>query len=172
MDRRHLLAAVVGMALAAPGAIAGSAQPSFEATAAATRAVAEPYFAAYIARDWATLEPLLAASGTFTDPTAEPVFGQVMNVGKAAVMKNFREGYAAIKSMRFNRTRAFVSGPVAVFEGTLDWTLALASGHDVVTQGMPFVTTLRVVDGQVVEHRDYADYHPFVEAHRKAKAGG
>lgn len=37
---------------------------------------------------------------------------------------------------------------------------------------MPFLTILRVAKGQVVEHRDFADYAPFLDALRKAKAGG
>jgi hypothetical protein len=37
---------------------------------------------------------------------------------------------------------------------------------------MPFITVLRVVRGQVLEHRDFADYTPFLAAMRAARAGG
>jgi hypothetical protein len=92
--------------------------------------------------------------------------------GKPAVMKKFREGYAGIRHMRFAPIRTFVSGSHAVFEGTLDWTLALANGKEAVTAGMPFLTILRIEGGQVAEHRDFADYQPFVEAVRRTRTGG
>ena len=145
-----------------------NAQPRFAEISESTRSVAQPYFEAYVARQWDGLEPLLAETGMFTDPTAEPLFGKVEWIGKAAVMKNFREGYAAIKDMRFNQTRTFFSGEHAVFEGTLDWTLVLDDGREVVTLGMPFLTLLHVREGRVQEHRDLADYHPFIQAHQKA----
>jgi len=143
--------------------------PSFAQVADATRKVAEPYFAAYIARDWDVLAPLLADAGSFADPTATRVFGEVRFVGKPAAMKNFREGYAAIRQMEFKRSRAFFSGEHAIFEGSLDWTLSLGEGKEAVTKAMPFVTVLKVVGGQVVEHQDFADYAPFLAAVRAAR---
>jgi ketosteroid isomerase-like protein len=143
----------------------------FASTSATTARVAERYFEAYIARDWDRLAPLLAESGGFADPTAEPVFGKVEVTGKRATVEYFRANYAAIRHMQFNRTRAFFSGRHAVFEGTLDWTLALGGGKEAVTLAMPFVTILRIEDGLVVEHRDFADHQPFVAAHRRATGG-
>lgn len=151
--------------------VAAQSDPSFEQAVDATRGVATPYFEAYIARDWDRLAPLLSDAGGFTDPTAAFVFGPVKHEGKDATMKNFREGYAAIKHMAFHQTRVFVSGEHAVFEGTLDWTLELSDGKQAVTRAMPFMTILRVVDGKVIEHRDYADYAPFLQAVRAARKG-
>jgi hypothetical protein len=87
-------------------------------------------------------------------------------------MKNFREGYAAIQHMAFVPSRTLLSGAYAVFEGTLDWTLALEGGAQAVTRRMPFITILRVRSGLVVEHTDYADYQPFIEAVRRARNKG
>lgn len=36
---------------------------------------------------------------------------------------------------------------------------------------MPFMSILRVVDGKVVDHRDSADYAPFLAAVRAARQG-
>ena len=153
-----------------PGAQAqGAAQ--FSAASAASEKVGEAYFAAYVARDWDRLEQLLAEGGSFADPTAALVFGPVQNTGKVEVLKKFREGYVAITHMSFNRSRAFFSGHHAVFEGTLDWSLKLKSGKLVVTKAMPLVTVLRIEDGLVVEHRDLADYHPYIDAHRTTTSG-
>jgi len=155
---------------AAPPAAAQKTEP-LASTSAATARVAEKYFEAYIARDWDRLAPLLAEGGGFADPTAEPVFGKVEVTGKRATIDYFRTNYAAIRHMQFNPTRAFFSGRHAVFEGTLDWTLALGGGKEAVTLAMPFVTILRIEDGLVVEHRDFADYQPFVAAQRRAMGG-
>ncbi len=171
MRRRIILGSVLGLMASLGGPVARSAE-SLAETSAATKLIAERYFSAYIARDWETLEPLLAAEGSFVDPTAEPIFGKVEQRGKLAVMKNFREGYAAIKNMTFASSRTVFSGAHAVFEGTLDWTLELDGGTQAVTRNMPFLTILRVQSGMVVEHTDYADYQPFVEAVRRAKNKG
>ncbi len=146
--------------------------PPYGEVSAATRRVAEPYFAAYIARDWQRLAPLLADAGSFEDPTATLVFGVVKRDGKQAVMENFREGYAAIRHMAFNPVRVFFAGEFAIFEGTLDWTLALDEGKEAVTRDMPFITVLRVVDAQVVAHQDFADYTPFLAAARRPANAG
>lgn len=159
-------------ALTANPPVAAQPAQSFAAESAATQRTAEFYFAAYIARDWDKLSPYLAEEGGFADPTATPIFGKVGVSGKKSTLKYFRENYAAIKAMRFNQTRAFFSGAHAVFEGTLDWTLGLQGGKEAVTVGMPFVTILRVEAGQVIEHRDFADYQAFIVAQRKAASGG
>ncbi len=161
----------LGVLFAACLSVAAQSPRTFAETSAATQQVAERYFSAYIARDWNTLEPLLATDGMFSDPTAEAVFGKVENIGKQAVMKNFRENYAAIQHMHFNTMRVVFSGSHAVFEGTLDWTLNLQNGRDAVTTGMPYLAILRVEGNQVVEHTDFADYQPFIEARRKARTG-
>ncbi len=171
MNRRILAFSVLGLIGSSRPLFAGATE-SLEDKAAATGPVAQRYFAAYVARDWSALEPLLAEEGFFIDPTAEPIFGKVDHRGKRAVMKNFREGYAAIKHMAFNSSRTIVSGAHAVFEGTLDWTLGLEDGNEAITRQMPFLTILKVQTGLVVEHTDYADYRPFLEAVRRARGKG
>lgn len=171
MRRRCLLSATVGL-LALSSALVARGAESFAERSAATKPVAERYFSAYIARDWDRLEPLLAEESSFVDPTAEPVFGKVERRGKLEVMKNFREGYAAIRHMAFAPTRTVFSGAYAVFEGTLDWTLELDGGKEAVTRNMPFLTILRVQSGVIVEHTDYADYQPFIDAVRRARGHG
>lgn len=162
------------LAVAAYLCIAGHAaaqdRPSFARASTATQIVAEPYFDAYIARDWSRLEPLLSNEAHFVDPTAQLVFGSVDFAGKSAVMKNLQENYAAIAHMDFKKSRSFFSGEYAVFEGALDWSLALGDGRTAATTNMPFITILRVVNGQVIAHQDLADYSPFLAAVRLAKS--
>lgn len=162
---------ILGLALLLPlifhPASAAEPQP-YAAQSEATQAVAEPYFKAYVALDWDRVESLLADQASFNDPTAAPLFGGLDHQGKAAVMKGFREGYASIISMHFTPRQVFHSGPYAVFAGDLDWSMRLPDGP-VVRTVMPFVTTLRVEAGKVVQHQDLADYRPYLAAVRRAK---
>ncbi|MBT9503586.1 MAG: nuclear transport factor 2 family protein [Burkholderiaceae bacterium] len=130
-----------------------------------TRQVAEPYFKAYLNRDWDTVAGLLAEQASFGDPTATLVFGGVQHQGRQAVLKLFRESYAAIVQMRFQARHSFHSGHYAVFSGDLDWTLRMQDGREV-RSVMPFVTSLRIEDGKVIQHQDLADYAPFLSAVR------
>lgn len=147
---------------------ATSAQPpDYAAVSAATATVGSRYFAAYIEKRWDDLEALLADEARFSDPTATLVFGPVDHRGKAAMMKVFRENYGAI-SMRFSEARRIASADHMVFEGELSWTLRLPK-RDIETRNMPLVTIIRIADGKVVEHQDFADYHPFVAADRHSR---
>lgn len=143
----------------------------FEQASQQTREVAERYFQSYLALDWDRLAPMLADEASFADPTAALVFGGVVREGKAAVLKTFREGYSTIEQMRFVPHQTFFSGRFAVFSGQLDWTMKIDNGRRVHTV-MPLVTTLRIEGGLVLEHRDLADYHPFLVALRQAREPG
>lgn len=143
-------------------------RPSFDDASAATQTVGEAYFAAYVARDWDTLEPLLADHGTFRDGTAELVFGSALADGKPAMMTLFREGYEGITRMTLRPMRTIHSGHYSIFEGELDWAIQLSPDREIASV-MPFVAILRIEDGLVVEHRDYADYAPFIAAVRASQ---
>lgn len=150
-----------------PASPAPPAPPSYLESSAASRAVGERYFAAYIDKRWDDLAPLLAEHAQFIDPTAESVFGKVERVGKPAVMENFRANYANL-SMAFTAQRVIHSGAYSVFEGELTWRMALPK-RTLQINRMPLVTILRIEQGRVVEHRDLADYHPFLEAERATR---
>ena len=84
------------------------------------------------------------------------------------MMTLFREGYAGIRRMELRPLRAFHSGHYAIFEGELDWTLQLDRGGEV-SSVMPFITILRIENGLIVSHRDFADYAPFLTALRATR---
>jgi ketosteroid isomerase-like protein len=159
-----LLSAVFGLA---PAPAKADGASDYETLSARSGEVGARYFDAYVGLDWDRLEGLAGEDISFWDPTAERVFGGVRKQGKAEVMQLFREGYAGL-SMQFDESRRFASGHYAVFEGELTWTLRLGE-REILTQRMPFITTLRIEDGHVVEHRDLADYHGFVEAERSSR---
>ena len=163
-----IVTALAASLLGVPAIAQAQAGSAYAQASAATAPVADAYFAAYTSRDWDALEPLLAAEATFADPTATRVFGGVKSDGKAAIMERFRVGYAGLTHMRFATTRRLVSGDVVIYEGTLDWGLDLGDGTTVGSV-TPMVIVVTVADGKVVEHRDYVDYAPFLEAVRKTR---
>ena len=144
--------------------------PTYVESSSGTQAVGERYFAAYIDKRWDDLAPLLAEQAQFVDPTAELVFGKVEMIGKPAVMENFRANYSNL-SMAFTTRRVIHSGVYSVFEGELSWSMALPK-RTLHIYRMPLVTILRIEGGLVVEHRDFADYRPFLDAERATRAAG
>jgi ketosteroid isomerase-like protein len=141
--------------------------PDYAAVTAASATIGSEYFSAYIEKRWDDLEKLVAEHARFTDPTAKLVFGVVENNGKAAMMQAFRDNYAPI-SMSFSQTRQFASADHVIFEGELSWTLQLPK-REIQTRNMPFVTILKIAEGKVIEHQDYADYQPFIAADRSSR---
>lgn len=159
----------LAMLLCTLPAFAQAPRPNLAERSAQTEAIARPYLDAYIARDWDRLEPLLDEEVRFDDATAHLVFGAVGKQGKAVLMKAFRETYASIRDMRFIQQSRFASGEHMVFVGELEWGIGLPDGLNVDSR-MPFVVRLQVRNGKVLEHQDTADYNPFVEALRRARA--
>ena len=66
------------------------------------------------------------------------------------------------------KSRTIFSGNYAIFEGDLDWTVGIGNGKKVSTV-MPTITMLKIENGKVTEHRDFADYHPFLVEFRKVR---
>ncbi|MDT9000750.1 nuclear transport factor 2 family protein [Paucibacter sp. APW11] len=164
--------ALVALLAASPcqAAESGSAKPpSFEAQSAATQAVAERYLRAYVAKDWDALGAELAEQGSFHDAAARLVFGELHPRGRKAVLDYFRQVYSVLTTHEFKLERAFFSGDYAVFSAVADWSFA-PSGQPAVRSKTPIVITLRVQNGQVLEHVDLTDYHPYLAAYRDALA--
>jgi|GEM_PF-4027486 len=128
--------------------------------------IGDKYFQAFMKKDWDTIEPLLADHASFRDVTAEILFDAVLHDGKEAVMKILREGFAAIDLISFEPIRTMHSGNYAVYEGTLTWQVKV-DADQVFSMTMPIMTILRIENGLVVEHRDFAVYEEFV---RQAKS--
>ncbi|WCL55253.1 nuclear transport factor 2 family protein [Gimibacter soli] len=152
--------------LAVPATGAEETRPTYSGTTEVTAPVADAYFKAYIARDWDALEPLLADAASFEDQTARLVFGGVAREGRLAMMDLFRNGYASIKDMSFNPLRTIHSADFGLYEGVLHWEIDV-NGVIVISE-TPFVTIVKVLEGKVIEHRDFVDYAPFIAAWKQA----
>ncbi len=172
--RKLIAGALLAAAAVAPFTAATAqddARPTYADQRAETIKLADAYMSAYIALDWDALEPLLADDASFADPTAELVFGNAPAEGKDAMIAKFRKGYASISRMSLLQDRAVYGGNIALYEGTLSWTLHFRDGN-VLDSKMPYVAIIRVEDGKVVSHRDYGDYTPFIAGMRALKAPG
>jgi ketosteroid isomerase-like protein len=134
-----------------------------------TKAVAEPYFSAYIARDWAALETLMHTEVSWRDPTAEQLFAGMAVRGKSTALDHLRKIFSGILNMDAHVTRRLFSANHAIFESALDWTSALENGKSMTIRATPFVVVLRIQDGKVVEHTDYADYHGFISEYHRSR---
>lgn len=143
--------------------VASSAQQGnqFKSTTDATQDISTKYFNSYIAMDWDKLEPMLHPDATFEDPTAALLFGEKRPSGKVNVMKNFRDGYESLTSMKAKLSRTFFSGSAGIFE--LDLTFGFRNRQNgITTINMPLVVVITVKDGKVISHRDYGDYREYL----------
>ncbi|MGD9587709.1 MAG: nuclear transport factor 2 family protein [Pyrinomonadaceae bacterium] len=164
MKKIVLIVALLVGALSAQGQSA----KAFQDTTAATQDVAAKYFQQYMAIDWEKLGPLMHDEISFEDPTAEMLFGGKRPVGKANVLKNFREVFVSITNMTPKLTRTFASGNIAVFEMDLSFSFR-NNQNGITTISMPLVVVLTVKDGKVVKHRDYGDYREYLSQLRAAQ---
>lgn len=169
--------ALSALVLAAPAAFATSLdgdelfsqERAYLARSDQTKAVAEPYFSAYIARDWGALETLMHSEMSWRDPTAEQLFSGMTVLGKGKALNHLRKIFSGISHMEAHVTRSLFSANHAIFESTLDWTSALGNGKSMTIRSTPFVVVLRIQDGKVIEHTDYADYHGFISEYQRSR---
>jgi limonene-1,2-epoxide hydrolase len=149
-----------------------SPRPSLSMITEATRVSADAYFKAYFSKDWKTIERLADKQIRFSDPTAALPFGpSPEKTGNKVLVAAFEETLTPL-DLDFQSLRTVYSGEYAIYEGSLTWTSHLKQRS--ITATVPLITILRVVKGRIVEHRDYADYQPFVDAERasRPKHGG
>lgn len=158
--------AIVVLFFASRFAVAADDEQNFRDSSAVSALVGQAYFDAYISMNWDEVALRLAEKSKFSDPTAAQIWGTPEQTGKSNIVKNFMKAYRPL-TMRFTPTRKIFSGNFALFEGTLDWSYELPQ-RTITTEKMPFVVVLRLENGLIVEHRDYADYTPFFIAEKAA----
>lgn len=137
-------------------------EPSFSELTATSEKIARAYYAYYIQLDFESMAPLLAANASFFDPTAQQIFGAQKTSGKAAVLENFKTAYANITHMKVHDANAYFSGQYGIFSGQLDWSFKSGPEQNLIhIKKMPLTVMIKVENGVVTEHRDYADYRVF-----------
>jgi len=127
------------------------------------------YFAAYFDLDFKRMKKLMHDDISFDDPTARFVFGGDKIVGKNNVYNAFKKAYASIIEIKQTPIRTIYSSNVGVFE--VDISYKFRDGPDkIITINMPLVIILTYQDGKIIEHRDYADYHFFLEQYNDQRS--
>lgn len=97
------------------------------------------------------------------DPTTSH-FGPDFNgkvVGKENILSFLTEQLNSLSYLKVKYTGRFFAGEYAVYQGV--WSSKLdgkqvGSQRKLVKIQMPFVVILRIKDGKVIHHQDYADY--------------
>jgi len=82
-------------------------------------------------------------------------------VGKKAVIEFLSRGFEGIFDGEFQLEKKFVSGEFAVFQGNYKYKTKgerLGSEKPYFEFNLPLVTIIRVRDGKVLHHQDYANY--------------
>jgi hypothetical protein len=129
--------------------------------------VAERYMELTLAGDVDGAADLYAPDVLFIDPTTDVFnFDLAMGLEGPEAVTAVQRSWG-IDVMSLNVTRSFVSGRHALYYGPL--TVQYQAGT---TAGpMPFVTVLKVADGQVVERTDFGDYVGYTDRVGKGEAG-
>jgi len=122
---------------------------------------AEAYLDAYARREVAELSALLRERATFHDPTAIVVGGGQIHSGRSEIAERLSQSFAETSDYRFAPSSRFFFGDHALFAGTSSYSVPGAppgSDGDAVRFEVPLVVVLRIQDGLVVRHTEYAGH--------------
>lgn len=140
-----------------PAAIAAAqGEPPWAAAESETRRLAELHIEQAMALDYDAMAELLSPDFVFVDPTADVYAGTPTAAaaegihGRAAAVALMRSW--ELPKMEFERLHTFFSGQHGVFWGRIRFL----DGAD--RAPFPVVFIVTVLDGQVVQRRDYGDY--------------
>lgn len=138
--------------------LVASAEPTHSGNPFAIE-VAERYLEAYTALDIVALEELYAEDAVFIDPTSfdVPQIAQPVHfIGKDNVLAFVASLDGVMLDASYELDRIYEASGEVVFIG--DGVFTFASEPKPVSYRSAVVTIISVKDGQVIQHRDYADY--------------
>lgn len=145
------------------------AQPkTFNTITTSTKTVAERYFKNYAQLNGDSMALDIADDVTIDDLTSKLLFNNPRISGKEQAIQNFKR-----EKIIFNVTvpvsRSFFSGNFGVFEGMYCYSM-YTPNKEVVSFALPIVITIKVENGKVTEHRDYADYQTYLSQMQREMA--
>lgn len=122
--------------------------------------IARAYFDAYSEMDIARMEELLAEDAVFSDRGSFDVPGGPYHYeGREAIiaaLTGFQDQWG-LYALRYDLSIEHEASGQAVYGGQVEARWRMEDGRDRVWRG-DIVTTVRVRDGQVIEHLDLPDY--------------
>lgn len=123
-------------------------------------AIADAYIDAYSAMDFDRMGSFYAEDAIFTDPTTllYGAEGALIDIkGRDHIISMFKKYFEQLNGggHRYETTEKYEAGGYVVYHATVhfNWDGGRIQGS------APITTILHVVDGKIVEHRDYFDYH-------------
>lgn len=146
--------AAAALILTAAPCLAQTAPRQSGDQAAISRAL--EYLDAYERLDVAELSQLYSEGAAFVDETSLALPEPFMWTGRDTILAGIGGWKSTVRGLEYHLTDAFESAGRVVFVGTVDATSIGLNGD--VTFIFPVVTIVTLEGGQVVEHRDYADY--------------
>jgi ketosteroid isomerase-like protein len=147
--------------------------PDTENNATTTEVVGTTYFQAYLDQERDRMQAMYGVPASFQDPTAAffgPLSGERVE-GAEAIIANMNRAFEPITDFEFDVEGSWVSNHHVVFLGRCRYTLAgkaLGTTRPVTFEHSA-VFVITVVDGRVVEHRDFVDYSTFREQLAEAR---
>lgn len=126
-------------------------------------AIAKDYLKMYSRNDLNGMEKYYTDTSNFIDPTANDAFNtnQYVGKGKESVLKTFKEVFDSTKDTYFNfdLKTTFYSGNYVMMNSTFSMILpdTWSEGKNVYVS-IPVLTILKIKNGKILEHIDYANY--------------
>lgn len=148
--------------------IAAVAQPKFRAITDSTKTVAERYFKNYARLGFDSMAVDMANDYSFEDPTARILFQGLRINGKEQAIENFKKNYTFF-NVSIPVTRTYFSGNYGVFEGVYKFSVNVPN-NETMSFEIPIVVIIKVENGKVIEHRDFADYQAYIAQNQKEMA--
>lgn len=130
-------------------------------------ATARAYFRAIEARDFAGQLEFYTDQSLFEDPTAEIMGTTHKAQGGEAIVALRREGAKNIPVWAFEIKEVLVSRPWVVLNLTTKMTLrseVVGIPDKTFSVGIDWVSVLRIENGKILRHTDYAAYEDFMQA--------
>lgn len=128
------------------------------------KTISRTYIDAYFGKSVDIFAPMMADDVEWSDPTWAEVDPSTKPVsGKTKVLQHLEQATAEIQNMSYAIDHHFVSGNIAVFEGTLNYEWKQGTTGKVYSFSMREVSVLVFESGLIIKHTDYTDFKKWVE---------
>ncbi len=140
----------------------------FKELTTSTKIVSERYFEQYAKLGFDSMAMDMSENYNFEDPTAKVIFNGLNIEGKDKAIANFKANYTFF-NVSIPTIRRYFSGNYGIFEGTYKFS-TYTPKKEVISFELPITIIIKVENGKVVEHRDFADYQAYLSQYQKEMA--
>lgn len=157
----RLLLIAFALAAAPVATTAAQEEPSTQRSQSEAERIARAYMDAYSAADWNAMAPFMAEDILFTDHTnPDPDFEHELR-GRDALLTTLHAFSAqyGVAELGFEWAHVFESNGIVVFSGFVNSLGAPPEQEAAYRWRAEQVTVIRIVDGRVARHDDFANYN-------------